>query len=183
MDRAALMTSDKVYKDMQQTTKHVKGHPFQRVAYRWEWRFKTHPKFRRPSKIVSNSTRWRKLLKIVEFRTSTPQDVSIKGSKILKLPPVRNCFTLAMTIKLVIIINSLKVPKINKILLYEVKFYCAKLQLPPEPLTRGLPPPPDPCSLCPLSSTEFVETPTPPNKIPWYATGAQMSAVRRETAG
>ena len=25
---------------------------------------------------------------------------------------------------------------------------CTKLQLPPEPLTRGLPPP-DPCSLCP----------------------------------
>jgi len=33
--------------------------------------------------------------------------------------------------------------------LYEI------LQLPPEPLTRGLPPP-DPC---PLSSTEFVEPP------------------------
>ena len=30
--------------------------------------------------------------------------------------------------------------------------------MPPEPLTRGLPPP-DPRSLCPLSSTEFVETP------------------------
>ena len=35
---------------------------------------------------------------------------------------------------------------------------CTKLQLPPEPLTRGLPPP-DPRSLCPLSSTEFVEPP------------------------
>ena len=46
---------------------------------------------------------------------------------------------------------------------------CTKLQLPPEPLTRGLPPP-DPCSLCPLSSTEFVEPPPPPNKIPGYAT-------------
>ena len=44
---------------------------------------------------------------------------------------------------------------------------CTKLQLPPEPLTRGLPPP-DPRSLCPLSSTEFVEP--PPNKIPEYAT-------------
>jgi len=30
--------------------------------------------------------------------------------------------------------------------------------------------PPDPHSLCPLSSTEFIEIP-PPNKIPWYATG------------
>ena len=37
------------------------------------------------------------------------------------------------------------------------------------PLTRGLPPS-DPRSLCPLSSTEFVETPPPPNKIPGYAT-------------
>ena len=32
--------------------------------------------------------------------------------------------------------------------------------MPPEQLTRGLPPP-DPRSLCPLSSTEFVETPLP----------------------
>ena len=45
-----------------------------------------------------------------------------KGSKFLKLPSVRNCFTLAMTSKLVVIINSLKVPKIKKILLYEMKF-------------------------------------------------------------
>jgi len=35
---------------------------------------------------------------------------------------------------------------------------CTKLQLPPEPTTRGLPHP-DPLSLCPLSSTEFVEHP------------------------
>jgi hypothetical protein len=53
-----------------------------------------------------------------------------------------------MTNKLVVIINSLKY----------------KLQLPPEPLNRGLPPP-DPRS---LSSTEFVES--PPEKIPGYAT-------------
>ena len=45
-----------------------------------------------------------------------------KGSKILKLPPVRNCFTLAMTNKLVGFINGLKVPKVKKILLYEMKF-------------------------------------------------------------
>jgi len=45
-----------------------------------------------------------------------------KGSKILKLPPFRSCFTLAMTNKLVVIINSLNVPKINKILVYEMKF-------------------------------------------------------------
>jgi len=52
----------------------------------------------------------------------TSQDVWKKGSKILKLPLVRNCFTLAMINKLVAIINSLKVPKIKKILLYEMKF-------------------------------------------------------------
>jgi len=46
----------------------------------------------------------------------TPQDIRKKGSKILKLPPVRNCFTLAMTNKLVVDINSLKVPKIKKIM-------------------------------------------------------------------
>ena len=46
---------------------------------------------------------------------------------------------------------------------------CTKLQLPPEHMTRG-PPPPDPHSICPLSSNEFLETPSPPNKIRWYAT-------------
>ena len=35
---------------------------------------------------------------------------------------------------------------------------CNKLHLPPEHQTRGLPPP-YPRSLCPLSSTEFVEPP------------------------
>jgi len=69
-----------------------------------------------------------------------------------------------MTNKLAVIINSLKVPKIKKVLLYEMEFLvCTKLQLSPEPLTIGLPPP-DPRSLCPLSSAEFVEP--PPNKIP-----------------
>jgi len=62
------------------------------------------------------------MLKIADFRTPTPQDVRKKGSNILKLPPVRNCFTLAMTNKLVVILNSLKLPKIKKILLYEMKF-------------------------------------------------------------
>jgi len=71
---------------------------------------------------VPNSTWLWKLLKIAEFRTPAPQDVQKKGSKILKLPPVHNCFTLAMTNKLVAIISSLKVPKIKKILVYEMKF-------------------------------------------------------------
>ena len=111
---------------------------------------------RRPSKILPNSTRLWKLLKIAEFPKPAPQDIRKTGSKILKLPPVRNCFTLAMTNKLVVIINSLKLSKIKKILLYEIS--CTKSQLPPEPLTRGQPPT-DPISLCPLSSTELVEPP------------------------
>jgi hypothetical protein len=49
---------------------------------------------------------------------------------------------------------------------------CIELQLPPEPLTKGLPPL-EPRSLCPLSSTEFIEPPT--NKIPGYATGADLT--------
>ena len=67
-----------------------------------------------------------------------------------------------MTNKLVVIINSLKVPKIKKILLYEIS--RTKLLLPPEPLAKGLPPP-DPRSLCRLSSTEFVELPPPRTKF------------------
>jgi len=50
------------------------------------WGVQTPPKFRRPSKIVPNSTQLWKLLKIAEFRMPTPQDVRKKGSKILKLP-------------------------------------------------------------------------------------------------
>jgi len=57
-----------------------------------------------------------KTVKFAEFQTPTPEDVRKKGSKILKLLPVRNCFTFAMTNKLVVVINSLKVPKIKKIL-------------------------------------------------------------------
>ena len=53
-------------------------------------------------------------LKIAEFRTPTPQDVRKKGSKILKLPPVHYCFTLTMTNKLVVVINSLKYQKLRK---------------------------------------------------------------------
>jgi len=62
------------------------------------------------------------VLKIADLRKPAPQDFRIKGSKILKLPPVRNCFTLTMTNELVCIINGLKVPKIKKILPYEMKF-------------------------------------------------------------
>ena len=55
-----------------------------------------------------------------------------------------------MTSKLVVIINSLEVPKIKKILLYEMKFLVPNyVQLPPEPLTRGYR---SPLSLFSLSS-------------------------------
>jgi hypothetical protein len=52
-------------------------------------------------------------LKIAEFRTPIPPDVRKEGSKILK-PPVRNCFSLTMTNKLVVIINSIKYQKLRK---------------------------------------------------------------------
>jgi len=96
-----------------------------------------HPKFRRPSKIVPNLTRLLKFLEITEFRTPTPQDERKKVSKILKLPSLRNCFTLAMTNKLVVIINSLKVTKINKILLYEMKFLLPNYSCFQKPLLVG----------------------------------------------
>ena len=142
------------------------------------WRFggfnTPPPKFRKPSKVVTDSTQLWKLLKIVEFRKPTPHDVRKKGSKILKLPSVRNCFTLAMTNKLVVIINSLKVPIIKKILLYEMKLFT-KLQLLPEPLSRGLLPP-DPRSFCPLPSTEFVEPPSPTEQNFWVRHSDEVSA-------
>ena len=102
-------------------------------------------KFRRPSKIVQNSTRLWKLLKIAWFGTPTLQDVRKKGSKILKLPSVSSCFTLAMTNKFVVIINSLKVPKIKKILLYEMKFLVPSYSCIQNPWL----PPLDPLSVCP----------------------------------
>jgi hypothetical protein len=78
-------------------------------------------KFLRPSKIVSNSTQLWKMLKMLNLGRQHPKMFGKKGSKILKLQPVRNCFTLAITNKLIVIMNSLKVSKIKKILLYEMK--------------------------------------------------------------
>ena len=129
------------------------------------------PKFRRPSKIVPNSTLLWKLLKIAEFRTPTTQDVRKEVSKILKLPSVRNCFTLAMTNTLVVIINSLKVPKIKKILLYEMKFLVPNYSCLQNPWLGGLPPP-DPLSLCPQLN---LLNPPSGNKIPRYATDVRKS--------
>jgi len=116
--------------------------------------FPPPPKFRRPSKIIPNLTWLWKLLKIAEFRMPTLQDVRIKGSKILKLLPVRNCFTLTMTNKLVVIISSLKVPKIKKIVLYEMKFLVPNYSCLQNPYLGGS------CPHIPvLSSTEFVQPP------------------------
>jgi hypothetical protein len=71
-----------------------------------------------------------------------------------------------MTNKLVAITNSLKYQKLRNV--YYMKWnFLYEITVPPEPLTRGLPPP-DPSSLCPLSSTEFVEP--HPKKIPGYTT-------------
>ena len=80
-----------------------------------------------------------------------------KGSKILKLPPVHNCFTLTMTNKLVVIINSLKYQKLRKFYYMKLNFLyqiTAASRTPDYEATA-----PDPLSLCPLSSTEFVEPP------------------------
>ena len=123
------------------------------------------PKFVRPSKIMQKSIRLRKLLKIEEFRMSTPQNIRKKGCKILKLPPVRNCFTFATTNKLVAIINILKVPKIKKILQHEMKFLIPNCSCPRTPDNWGT----AKKSRFTLSSNEFVEPP-PSTKIRGYAT-------------
>jgi len=53
--------------------------PRNSVAYRGGvWGVQTPPQFRRPSKIVPNSTRFVKTVKIAAFRTPTSQDVRKK---------------------------------------------------------------------------------------------------------
>jgi len=81
-----------------------------------------------------------------------------------------------MTNKLVVIINSLKVPKIKKILLYEMKFLVWNYSCLQNPRLGGYRPP-DPRSLCPLSQLNLLNPPPPPNKIPGYATDIQHEAV------
>ena len=128
----------------------------------WGVQHPSPPKFRRPSKIVPNSTRLWKLLKIAEFRTPTHNDVWQKASKILKLPPVRNCFTLAMTNKLVVTINSLKVRKIKKILL--MKFLVTNYSCLQNPWLGGYRPQiPFLYILCPQLN---LVNPPPPTKFP-----------------
>ena len=78
-----------------------------------------------------------------------------------------------MTNKLVVIINILEVPKIKKILLYEMKFLVPNyscLQI------RGLPPS-DPRSLC----LQLNLLNPPREKIPGYATDPLIAALLRDT--
>jgi len=131
------------------------------------------PKFQRPSKIVSNSTPLWKPLKIAEFRMPTHQDVRKKGSKILKLPPVRICFTLAKTNKLVVIINSLKVPKITKMLLYEIKFLVPNYSCLQNPWLGGYRPHIPILSV--LCAQLNLLNPPPPEQNYWYATDARRN--------
>ena len=145
------------------------------------WVVQPHPpKFRKSSKIVPNSTRLWKLLKIAEFRWQTPQDVRKKGSKILKLPTVWNCFTLAMTNKLVVIINSLKIPKIKNILLYEMKFLVPNYSCLQNPWLGGYHPQiPVLSVLCP--QLKLLKGP-PPNKIPRCATSTLYTRTTKQAA-
>jgi len=66
------------------TAWNMEGNP--RTVVYWGGGSNPPSKFQRPSKIMPNSTRLWKLLKIAEFRVPTPQDVWKKGSKILELP-------------------------------------------------------------------------------------------------
>jgi len=132
-----------------------------------------------PPKSCQTQPDLKTIKKLLNLGRQHPKVFGKKSSKILKLPSARNCFarwfkydrdwcrqiytqvvpvifeppcTFAMTNKLVVTTNSHNVPKIKKILLYEMKFLvpnysCLQLTAP------------DPRSLCPLSSTEFVEPP------------------------
>ena len=127
------------------------------------------PKFRRPSKIVPNSTRVWKL----NLRRQRAQDVRKKGSRILKLPPVRNCFALAVTNKLVVITNNFKVPKI-KILLYEMKFLVRNYSCHQNPWLGDYRP-----QIPVLCPNEFVEPspthpPPPQTRTPGNASGPEQ---------
>ena len=76
-----------------------------------------------------------------------------------------------MTNKLVVIINSLKVPKIKKILLYEMKFLVPNYSCFQNPWLGGYCPRiPVLCVLCP----QLNLLNPPPNKIPGYATVIQV---------
>jgi len=73
-----------------------------------------------------------------------------------------------MTNKLVVIIKSFKVPKIKKILLYEMKFLVPIYSCPQNPWLGGYHPQiPILSVLCPQLN---LSNPSSPNKIPGYTT-------------
>jgi len=74
-----------------------------------------------------------------------------------------------MTNELFVIINSLKVPEINKILLYEMKFLVPNYSYLQNPWLGGYTPQiPVLFVLCPQLNLLNL----PPNKIPGYATAS-----------
>ena len=80
-----------------------------------------------------------------------------------------------MTNKLVVIINSLKVPKIKKILLYEMKLLVPNYSCLQNPwLGATAPQIPVLSVLCPKNWICW----TPPYKIPGYATGEQLTTFQ-----
>jgi len=85
-----------------------------------------------------------------------------------------NCFTLAMTNKLVVIINSHKVPKIKKILLYEMKFLVRNYSCLQKPWLEGYSP--QIPVLCP--QLNLLNSPPPSNNIPGYATDEYKTKLR-----
>ena len=83
-----------------------------------------------------------------------------------------------MTNKLVVIINSLKVPKIKKIILYEMKFLVPNYSCLHNPWV-GATAPRSPFSL-PCVLNWICWTPTPNKIIPDYATAAPRPLYPRE---
>ena len=81
------------------------------MAYRWGGIQPSPPPKTQPD--------YENCYKFLNLGRQHPKMFGKKGNKILKLPPVLNCFTLAMTNKLAVVINSLKEPKIKKL-------YCMK---------------------------------------------------------
>ena len=83
-----------------------------------------------------------------------------------------------MTNKLVVIINSLQVPKIKKILLYEMKFLVPNYSCLQSPWQGGYRPQiPVLSVLCP--QLNLLKPSPPPNKIPGYATAKDSCTTWR----
>jgi len=72
----------------------------------------------------------------------------------------------------VVIINSLKLPKIKKLLLYEIKFLVPNYSYLQNPRLGGYRPQIPVLSVL-YPQLNLLNPPSPPNKIPGYATGVQ----------